>query len=481
MSRINVWRLVVAAGLTVACCQIGVASADAAPLFAPPATPPAEAQGAPPANVPAARPVSDAVLSRAEATSQVLPSAVTYYEKTFGVSQPVATERLASQLMGQGIQSNLQAKYGNAIAGVSFDNSTGEWVVDAGPSVSASAVAGLFARAGLSGSYRLARVAYTQSAVTRASAELSARLQSLIRRGVVSVTSGGATVTITVSDTASSTDRAAVAAAERSTAASSAVPITESSTPGGLLAQATSVRCSGIYCNTLVAGDAYSGGNGASCTMSWYGSLQLGSTTQPLVLTAGHCTLDLGGATSTVYTNDLTSNVAFGDQDLGSFNGGGDWGYIYTNNPPPAGLDPGLGRPYGGYFNWGSGTLVRLAYYYTSGVPSSGTVVCHNGEGSVLYLGNGTQCGTAGGLTSVNVNHDGTTVTLGNMLQVNSTEECSGDSGGPWDLSSSATAVAIQSAASIPNGRNCGTTAWATPVSTPVQAYAPWHIVLYGG
>ena len=469
-----------AAGLTLICCQVGVASANAAPLAAPPATPPAASQSAAPASLPAARPVSDAVLSRAEATAQVLPSAVTYYEKTYGVSQPVAKERLASQLMGQGIQSTLQAKYGNAIAGVSFDNATGKWVVDATPSVPASAVTAVFARTGLSGTYRLARVPYTQSEVNGTSAELTGRLQSLIDRGLVSVTAGGAKVTITVSGSASPADVAAVAAAERLADASSAVPITQSSTPGGLVAQATSVKCSGIYCNTLVAGDAY-WGSGGSCTMSWYGSLKLGSTTQPLVLTAGHCTLDLGGAGSTVSTYDLSANVSFGHQYLGSFGGGGDWGYIYTNNPPPAGLDPGLGRPYGGYFNWGSGTLVRLAYYYNSGVPSSGSVICHNGEGSVEFLADGTQCGTAGGLTSVSVNNDGTTTTLGNMLQVNSTEECYGDSGGPWDLSSSATAVAIQSAASIPGGSNCGTTAWATPVSTPIQAYAPWDIVLYGG
>jgi hypothetical protein len=480
MSRINAWLPLVGAGLTLMCCQLGIASANAAPLAPPPATPPAAAQGTAPEGLVAARPVNDAVLSRAAATAQVLPSAVTYYEKTYGVSGPVATERLASQLMGQGIQSTLQTQYGNGIAGVSFDNATGKWVVDATASVPASAVAAAFGRTGLSDAYRLARVPYTQSAVAGTSAELTGRLQSLISRGLVSVTEGGAKVTITVSRNASAADVAAVAAAERSAAASSAVPIAQSSTPGGLVAQATTVKCSSIYCNTLVAGDAY-WGSGGSCTMAWYGSLQVDGVTQPLMLTAGHCTLDLGGAGSTVSTYDLSSNVTFGYEYLGQFNGGGDWGYIYDDNPPPSGLDPGLGRPYGGYFNWGSGTLDRLDYFYSTGVPSSGTVICHNGEGSVDYLRDGTQCGTAGGLTSVNVNRDGTTTTLGNMLQVNSTEECFGDSGGPWDLSSANTAVAIQSAASIPTGSNCGTTAWATPVSTPIQAYASYHITLYGG
>src|ERR1700733_3419772 len=254
MSGLNAWRPLVAAGLTLICCQIGVASANATSLVVPPATPPAAGQAAAPAGLTAARPVSDAVLSRAEATAQVLPAAVNYYEKTFGVSQSVATERLASQLMGQGIQSTLQAQYGNAIAGVSFDDTTGKWVVDARPSVSASAVAAVFAKTGLSGTYRLGRVAYTQSDVAGASAKLSGRLQSLINRGLVSVTAGGGKVTITVSGSASAADLAAVSTAERSTAASPAVPITQSSTPGDLVAQATSVRCSGIYCNTLVAG-----------------------------------------------------------------------------------------------------------------------------------------------------------------------------------------------------------------------------------
>jgi len=124
---------------------------------------------------------------------------------------------------------------------------------------------------------------------------------------------------------------------------------------------------------------------------------------------------------------------------------------------------------------------VRLAYYYNSRVPSGGTVICHNSLGSVESLGNGTQCGTAGGLTSVNVTNVGSVTTLTNMLQVNSTEECYGDSGGPWDLASSATAVAMQSAASIPSGSNWGTTAWATPISTPIQTFAPFHPLLYGG
>jgi hypothetical protein len=110
-------------------------------------------------------------------------------------------------------------------------------------------------------------------------------------------------------------------------------------------------------------------------------------------------------------------------------------------------------------------------------VPSNGVVVCHQGEGSWAYLGHGTECGTVAGVTSVAVS--GTVLT--GMLQINSTEACLGDSGGPWDLSSSATAVGIQSSAAIPTGSGCGTTAWATPVSIPLQAYSAYGIVLYGG
>jgi len=64
---------------------------------------------------------------------------------------------------GAGVQSTLQARYENAIAGVSFDNVSGHWVVDATQSVPASAIAAVFARTGLSGSYRLDRVAYTDA------------------------------------------------------------------------------------------------------------------------------------------------------------------------------------------------------------------------------------------------------------------------------------------------------------------------------
>jgi hypothetical protein len=476
MKHINVRLPLAAAGLSLICCQLSVASAQAAETAAPPAAPTSTARGAVAANASPARPVSDVVLSRAAATAQVLPEAVRYYEKTFGVSAGVATDRLASQLMGQGVENVLQATYGDSIAGVSFDNRTGQWVVDAAPAVPAGGLAAVFARSGLAGTYRVARVAYTRAEVIGASAALTGRLQSLIGRGVVAVTAGGGAVSVSVSNTASQADRGTVETAVHSVSTSFATPVEQSSVIGSLVAQATSVSCSGNSCNTLVAGDFYSGTAGG-CTMSWYGSLKVDGITQPLMLTAGHCTL---GSGSTVSTYDLKSNVQFGNQYLGQFGGGGDWGYIYTDNPPPTGLDPGLGRPYGGYFNWSNG-LVRLASYYNTGVPSSGTIICHNGEGSINYLGNGTQCGVAGGLTSVNVTDNGTTTTLGNMLQVNSTEECFGDSGGPWDLASAATAVAMQSSASIPKGNNCGSTAWATPVSTAIQAFAAYDLVLYGG
>jgi hypothetical protein len=421
--------------------------------------------------------VTEAVISRADATAQVSSTAVAYYEKTFGVSPPVARARLASQLMGQGIENTLRAKYGSGIAGVAFDNATGNWVVDATPSVTASGIAGAFSHTGLSGAYRLATVRYTQSDLVGATADLTGRLHDLIRRRAVQVVSGAGKVTVTVASAASQADRATIQAAERSAAASySSPPITQTpSSQRALAAQPTTVSCSEPYCNTLVAGDFYYG-NGAGCTMSWYGSLRLSGVTQPLILTAGHCTNDMGGAGSRVYSYDLSSSAQIGYAYFGNF-GYGDWGYLYPTNPPPSGLDPGLGRPYGGYFNWATGTLVRLSYYYNSGVPSNGVVVCHQGEGSWAYLGHGTECGTVAGVTSVAVS--GTVLT--GMLQINSTEACLGDSGGPWDLSSSATAVGIQSSAAIPTGSGCGTTAWATPVSIPLQAYSAYGIVLYGG
>jgi hypothetical protein len=458
---------------------LGAGPAGASPAAARPivAAPIAAATGSGAPTPRAATPVTDAVLSRAAATAQINPAAVVYYERTYRVSANVAKERLASQLMGQGLQDSLQARYGDAIAGVSFDNTTGQWIVDAQRSVPSSGIAAEFAHTGLARDYRLSWVRYSHSDVTGASVDIASRLKDQIARGVVAVSSGGGAVTVTVSQSATRADRVAVAAAERS--AASTAPVTQAAVAGSLLARTTAVSCSGTSCNTLIGGDAYSG-TGGSCTMSWYGSLKVDGVTEQLMMTAGHCTLDLGGAGSTVSTYDLAKTVSFGNQYLGSFGGDGDWGYIYVTTPPPSGLDPGLGRPFGGYVNLDNKGIVGLAHYYSSGVPSSGTVICHNGEGSVDYLGNGTQCGTAGGMTSVNVNNDGTTTTLDNMLQVNSTEECFGDSGGPWDLSSNATAVGIQSSASIPTGANCGTTAYATPISNAIQAYSAYNLVLYG-
>lgn len=245
MVRVQARRLPLVAALCFLCMPIAAAGASAGiPAGAPAAPAPPVARGLPGPSAPAARPVNEAVISRADATAQVSSTAVAYYEKTFGVSAQVARARLASQLLGQGIENTLRAKYGNGIAGVSFDNATGNWVVDVTSSVPASGIAGVFSHTGLSGAYRSATVGYTQSDLVGATADLTGRLHDLIRRRVIQVVSGAGKVTVTVASAASQADRAAIQAAERSAAASySLPPITQTpSSQRALAAQPTTVR-----------------------------------------------------------------------------------------------------------------------------------------------------------------------------------------------------------------------------------------------
>jgi len=460
---------------------VSSAGASAQPVVVPPAPATSAATSAPSGAAPA-KPVAQVIQSRAAASASITSAAVDYYSKTFSVSATEARNRLATQNMAPGIGDALNQRFGDALASVWFDNSTGQWVVDATTRASAQGVTAVFSADGLADEFRLERVAYSHSALVATARNLATRLSDIAARALVKVGVGNRGVDVTVASSLSSQDQAAVrGAVDTANAYAGGPPVALKTSPLRSLSVQPTLSCAFPYCDTLVGGDFYSANN-VGCTMSWYGSITLGGVVQPIILTAGHCTRGMGVG-AVVQTSDLSANVNFGNTYYGSEDNG-DWGYMYPYNPPPAGLDPGLGRPFGGYINWNSVGLSTLRSYYASGPAPNGMTVCHQGEGTGNYYGPtaGTQCGTiANNDITTGVAFDG--FTHYNEMEIDNTLACRGDSGGPFDLASVETAVATDSAVNlnIAGNANCGTIAYASPVNIPIQAYSAYNMVLYGG
>lgn len=412
-----------------------------------------------------AKPVAAVHLTRSKAGSQIPSYAITWYENHFGVSAAVATANLETQSMGQGLEQQLDNRFGNAIADVWFNNTTGKWVIDATSTPTTTDVQAVADADNLGSNYEVDRVDYTRSDLTNEVKALGFGLSADPGFDAVGISDGA--VEVDVSSQASATDRARLSADAETPAGagttSSAPPIHTKQLSGG--APKATVSCSFPNCDTIIGGDNYTQ-NGVACTMSWPGQLSDG---QRVVLTAGHCAEDMGQG-NFVLVNDLIdpSLVPFGYIYLGAFGTGGDWGYIDLDDPPTASLDPGRGYPYGGYVNWASEGLSPLESYYTEGTPPAGTEVCLQGVGSGENgNGDGSPCGILNAGDQTVTISGGPTLT--GMVRMDDVNACFGDSGGPWDLASADTAVAIQSAADIATGANCGGPAWATPVSIPIQ------------
>lgn len=108
-------------------------------------------------------------------------------------------------------------------------------------------------------------------------------------------------------------------------------------------------------------------------------------------------------------------------------------GHSIPSLPEHAPLEP---YPFAGYYNWAGGYGTYLQYWYNSGSPSEGTILCHQGFGSGEEGLGATQCGVTGATTE--------TIEAGTIhgvyyewhlkpvLRVNQTVICPGDSGGPW-------------------------------------------------
>ena len=385
--------------------------------------------------------------------------------------------------MGAGLGASLRKQLGDAATEIWFDNSTGEWVAELSTAASTT-VSEVATREGISGSYRVQQVGYTRSDLLKAEHAVISRLSTDISEGLASVgiAEGKVKVSLTADLGAAQTETAQKADAVGGAPESPPVVVTSSSVPR-FTAQ-TTARCLFPFCDTLMGGDMYGiyrGSEGANCTMSWWAGYQgINAVEHPLMLTAGHCSR-FGG-----YQGLVVSCLPYpggcsgiGENAAWYFGNDGDWSAIAVSYPPPSGWDPGLGRPYGGYVNWNSDGISKLEAYYATEAAPVGLVVCHQGYGSGVDLGDGSQCGWIS-VKEMPVEYEveGGRVRVEKLSKVSETEVCPGDSGGPWDGAAKAVAVGITSGGEIPKGQTCGTTGFFTPVWIPVVG---WKLVLYGG
>ncbi len=433
-----------------------------------------------PANLHALVPSDEYTVSRAAAEQAQSAQEIEYYATHFGVSPEVARSRLATQAMGAGLGSSLRKLIGDAATEVWFDNSSGQWVVDV--SGAASAVVGSIAASeGISGSYRVQQVGYTSSQLLKGEQAVISQLETPISEGLarVGIAEGKINVSLAsgIGGEQSVPAREAVDVAANA-AGSPPVAVTESSKPS--FSARTTVSCLFPFCNTLTGGVMYGtgpGGGSGNCTMSWWAGYKgISAVEHPLMLTAGHCSRAGGYQGEDVSCLPYPGGcAAIGINAAWYFGSDGDWSAIAVSYPPPSGWDPGLGRPYGGYINWNSDNTSKLEAYYATEPAPVGLVVCHQGYGSGVDLGDGSQCGW---ISENNVTVKYPTGTVEKLSRVSETEVCLGDSGGPWDGAAAAVAVGITSGGIIKEGQSCGTTAYFTPVWIPVVS---WNLVLYGG
>jgi hypothetical protein len=460
--------------LTVAVVALGVTSAQASRLE-PPITPVASTPV--PANLHALVPANELTISRAHAEAALTTQSVEFYEKHFGVSAELAREHLITQAMGNGFAPALRKQEGNNATEVWFDNTTGEWVADSTTPADAN-INALASSEGIASSYRVQHVAYTRTQLLDAEETVSEKLSSLTKEDLARIGVAEGKIQVTLASGLGTEGRATAQSAATAAAASSpgAPPVATTTSNELSLHASTTVRCLFPFCDTLTGGDMYGTGN-VQCTMSWWAGYQgLSGTEHPLMLTAGHCSRATGYQAPDSSCLPYPGGCAVVGINAGWYFGNdGDWSAIAVSYPPPAGFDPEAGRPYGGYINWNSGYTSKLEGYYQTGPAPVGMVVCHQGYGSGVDLGQASWCGTIA-RNEVQVNYEGTIVER--LSEVTGTKVCHGDSGGPWDGASVAVAVGITSGGVIPLGQSCGATAFFTPVWIPIVG---WKLVLYGG
>jgi hypothetical protein len=236
------------------------------------------------------------------------------YEKHFNVSADVATQNLATQLMGVGLSSDLTQDYGDAFTDNWFANSAGDWVVDITADVPTAGLDTVLTREGIEGSTQVDRVDYTHSDEVNTSNDLATALHALIMAGEVQVGYGAGQVQVKIASGVSDADRNTIDGQASIVAAlPDSPPVSVVTSPDTTLAATNDAACAETVwegdfsedgCDTPIPGMLYSGDT-YGCTLGWYGWVDTGVVTVPVYLTAGHCALGMGGDGSDVYATTV--------------------------------------------------------------------------------------------------------------------------------------------------------------------------------
>jgi hypothetical protein len=414
----------------------------------------------------------EAVLPYSTAKERLDPNAVQYYVNTFHVSEEVASERLTLQTMVPNLKTQLAEALGTDFGSLWFDNTNGQWVIDA-RSAGASSAEHLMSNVGLIGHYRIVTVAWNAYELQGLRSDLELKLSPAI------VGIAGDHISVKTPQAVTSAETQTVTQARQAFAAAEGVaeaPTVETGlqSSGNIQPEHGSIACgkygindeTGGYCNTLVAGDRWYMSAG-DCTLAWWVSIKNREPKEfPSILTAGHCIADVGDVEpASTCEPEATSCRQIG-LTLAFYQGGGlgDAGLIDYYS----GLYGSPTFPLASvYWNWWDSEPSLLEYYQT-GPASKGEIVCENGYRS------GSSCGEVL-QNEVSVDGDGHMI----EIELTSGTSCKGDSGAPYDLASKDTAVAMNDLGDDNEHNNeCGKRHWATSISEPVKY---WGLSVWGG
>lgn len=436
---------------------------------------PASAATAPLAAVPAqaAVPADTVVHSRKDAEGAISQPALDYFTSTYHVSEAVARERLASQVMVGDLPAQLEHRVGSGVAGAQFDDATGEWDIGVTPAADTAKVRSVLGDLGLGSVSRLHPQAVSDKQLDSEADRLVPRVAAMTGGTGAMLAVHDGQVHVQVSQDLGQSKLSTITSAVHAQAMSSSpalgsnvvvdpVPVVQVKPPPAL-------ACIYPYCDTLVAGiEMWTYQNDAnpntriSCTAGfWVGVPGLPRIS---MLTAGHCIQAIGQPWGTCSINP-TNCYNVGSQ-VESYNGGtspstadGDAGLIKQD---VAGFDA-----YAGYFNWTPDAVSPLHAYETQN-PVRGEVDCKQG------VTTRSTCGTIQA-QYVNISPDASGRYYTGLFQ---SDACSqqGDSGGPWAQAAYETAVGLTS-----HGNYAGSCTPYPSYGEPIQrALTRFGAVVYG-
>jgi hypothetical protein len=395
---------------------------------------------------------------------------------------------LSKLSLGKGAQGGFQVSRRVGLAGNRHNGpldrrrSTEHWIGGGGGGLARSggfsSAERLMSNVGLAGHYRIVTVPWNAGQLAGLRSGLQAQLSS------ASVGIAGDHISVLTREAPTSTERETLTHSRQAFAVAEGIaeaPAAEIGQSSGEAVPAHgNLGCgkygieditTGGYCNALVAGDHWYTTEG-NCTLAWWVSIKEREPKEfPSILTAGHCIAPVGTvAEAKTCEPEGTSCNQFGlTLTYYQGEGRGDAGLIDYYS----GL---YGNPMfslvSGYWNWWDSGFSPLEYYQTEPA-SKGEVVCLQG------FRTGSSCGEVLRHGVTEKTNEG--VTDSNMIEVKLTSntDCKGDSGGPWDLSSSDTAVGLNDLIEVTeHGELCGKVAWLTSVSEPVNV---WGLTVWGG